>query len=93
MSLVSSWFTYGNILYNYAPTQAILPVLYLLAACLEEGELRWLRRMCGLWVCAARTAPRRRATEYIFCCRRCRNAPPEAQRNGEKERPSPWDRR
>lgn len=53
VSLVSSWFTYGNILYNYAPTQAILPVLYLLAACLEEGELRWLRRMCGLWVCAA----------------------------------------
>ena len=53
VSLASSWFTYGNLLYNYAPTQAVLPVLYLLAACLEEGELRLLRRLCGLWVCAA----------------------------------------
>ena len=40
VSLVSSWFCAmltGHVF--------MLPVLYLLAACLEEGELRWLRRM------------------------------------------------
>ena len=34
---------------GYVSMQAILPVLYLLLACLDDGGLLLLRRLCVLW--------------------------------------------
>lgn len=53
VNMASAWAVYGNPCYGYASTQMIFPVLYLLAACLRDGEMRILKRLCALWACAA----------------------------------------
>lgn len=53
VNMASAWAVYGNPYYGYAPTQLIFPAMYLLAACLTDGELRMLKRLCVLWAAAA----------------------------------------
>lgn len=53
VNMASAWAVYGNPYYGYAPTQLIFSVLYLLAACLKDGEMRMLKRLCALWAGAA----------------------------------------
>lgn len=47
--MASAFAVYGNITDGYASLQMIFPVLYLLLACLEEEEMRLLRRLCAAW--------------------------------------------
>lgn len=49
-SMASSWHAYGTFAEGFAPTQTVFTVLYLLIACLDDGERLSLRRMCVLWV-------------------------------------------
>lgn len=51
--LASSYAAYGEIVSGYGVLHAIFPVIYLLAACLDEGELPVLKRSCVLWAGAA----------------------------------------
>ena len=53
VNMVSAWVVYGNPYYGYAPTQLIFSVMYLLAACLNDREMRMLKRLCALWAGAA----------------------------------------
>lgn len=48
-SLASSLRTNGNITEGYASMQMLLPVIYLLTACLTCEERRALRRLCAAW--------------------------------------------
>ena len=52
-ALASSCAAYGNLVDGYGAMHALFPVLYLLAACLDDRELRLLRRCCVLWAGAA----------------------------------------
>lgn len=45
-SAISSFSAYGNILQGFMPVQIILPVIYLLMACLDEEQVRLLKRLC-----------------------------------------------
>ncbi len=44
-SAISSFFAYGSILQGFMPVQIILPVIYLLMACLDEEQVRLLKRL------------------------------------------------
>lgn len=48
-SMASSLRADGNITEGYASIQTVLPVLYLLNACLSGEERKLLRRMCVVW--------------------------------------------
>lgn len=54
--LASTYAAYGEIAGGYGVTHAIFPAVYLLAACLDEGERPVLRRCCALWTGAAGAA-------------------------------------
>lgn len=54
--LASAYHTYGDIAGGYGALHGIFPVLYLLMACLDGEELRWMRRGCALWAGAAAAA-------------------------------------
>lgn len=56
VGMASSCAAYGNITDGYASLQLILPVLYLLTACLEPQALRLLKRLCVIWAGAAAAA-------------------------------------
>ncbi len=47
--MVSSYAAYRNITDGYASLHLVYPVIYLLMACLEEEEVRLLRRLCVVW--------------------------------------------
>lgn len=49
VSALSSWATYGDVVYGYASTQAVFPVLFLLLSSLDGGDRRLLRRLCAGW--------------------------------------------
>lgn len=49
-ALISSYASYGNIVNGYGAMHALLPVLYLLTACLDAEEQRFLRIGCTVWV-------------------------------------------
>ena len=51
--LASSGAAYGEVANGYGVTHAVYPVVYLLSACLEDGEQRFLGRACALWAGAA----------------------------------------
>lgn len=55
-AMASAFAAYGNIADGYGAMHAIFPVIYLLAACLDGGELRLLRRCCALWAGATAAA-------------------------------------
>lgn len=46
---VSSYITYGHFAGGYTATQSVLPVLYLLMACLDGRDLLLFRRLSVLW--------------------------------------------
>lgn len=54
--LASSCAALGGIIGGYGVTHGIFPVVYLLAACLEDGDRRMLKLACVLWTVAAGTA-------------------------------------
>ncbi len=54
--LASTCAAYGEIVSGYGVTHGIFPVIYLLAACLEDGERHTLKRACALWTGAAGAA-------------------------------------
>lgn len=49
ISMISSWAVYGNITDGYGALQSILPVIYLLMACLGKRDLVLLKRLCTVW--------------------------------------------
>lgn len=55
-----------SIVEGYVSIQAILPVLYLLLACLDSGERCLLRRLCVLWAGGAAAAGILRFTGLAF---------------------------
>lgn len=56
MCLASARAAYGEMTGGYGVTHGIFPVLSLLAACLEPGEQRLLKRLCALWTGGAAAA-------------------------------------
>lgn len=50
ISLLSGYTTYGNTLEGLASTQAVFPVLYLLAAYLDNRERALLKKLCAIWI-------------------------------------------
>ena len=49
-SMVSAYVSQGTVVVAYVSVLLILPVVYLLMACLSREELDLLRRLCVLWV-------------------------------------------
>lgn len=54
--LASSYAADGEIVNGYGVTHGIFPVIYLLSACLEDGERHMLKLSCALWAGAAGAA-------------------------------------
>ncbi|MCI9147906.1 MAG: hypothetical protein HFG73_06525 [Hungatella sp.] len=52
-SAAASYVTFKNVVEGYASTQLIFPAVYLMMACMDEGELQLLRRLSALWAGAA----------------------------------------
>ena len=48
-SMASSWRVYRTIAEGYGALQLVFPVRYLLITCMDELELRLLKRLCTLW--------------------------------------------
>lgn len=56
ISMAASYAAGESIVEGYVSMQAILPVIYLLLACLDDGGRILLRRLCVLWAGAAAAA-------------------------------------
>lgn len=54
--LASSWRIYGTVAEGYAAAHAVFPAMYLLTACLDEGDLRLLKRLSALWAAGVAAA-------------------------------------
>ena len=56
VSMASSYAAYGNVTDGYASTQWIFPVIYLLMAAADGGELMLLKHLCVVWTAAVAAA-------------------------------------